>query len=187
MARSDCTELTGSNDGNNSEIERIFLLYHKELFVYLLRFTRSVEAAEDLLQDTFLSYIDSYSGKVEQSGIRPLLYKIAHNGAVDFFRRTGNELSADSDFENSYPPPYENAEKNEIIRAVDELLLQVDDSWRSIFYMKVETGVTYEEISQALGIPVRSVKRYMEKTLLFLFQGMKKKGFSDYFILFLAL
>jgi RNA polymerase sigma-70 factor, ECF subfamily len=58
-----------------------------ELYAFLLGMTRDVEAAEDVLQDTFLRLIrEARAGRMPDD-VRPWLYRTAANAAIDRGRR----------------------------------------------------------------------------------------------------
>ncbi len=58
-----------------------------EVYGYLLRLTHDPQAAEDLLQDTFVRLIgEARAGKMPHD-VRPWLYQVATNGAIDRGRR----------------------------------------------------------------------------------------------------
>jgi RNA polymerase sigma factor (sigma-70 family) len=58
-----------------------------ELFAFLVHMTHDAEAAEDLLQDTFLRLIhEARAGRMPDQ-VRPWLYRVAANAAIDRSRR----------------------------------------------------------------------------------------------------
>jgi RNA polymerase sigma-70 factor, ECF subfamily len=58
-----------------------------ELYGYLLRLTHDPQAAEDLLQDTFVRLIGEVRAGRMPHDVRPWLYQVATNGAIDRGRR----------------------------------------------------------------------------------------------------
>lgn len=61
--------------------------YSGEIAYYLLKLTSDREAAEDLVQDTFVRAIERERQLRDRMAIRPWLYRIATNLAISFLRR----------------------------------------------------------------------------------------------------
>jgi RNA polymerase sigma-70 factor, ECF subfamily len=53
-----------------------------ELFAFLIRMTRDREAAEDLLQETFIRLINEARARRLPDAVRPWLYRVAANAAI---------------------------------------------------------------------------------------------------------
>jgi len=69
------------------ELSALYEAHRAELFAFLIRMTRDREAAEDLLQDTFIKLIkEARAGRMPEA-VRPWLYRVASNAAVSRSRR----------------------------------------------------------------------------------------------------
>lgn len=65
----------------------LYEAHRAELFGFLVRMTRDRAAAEDLLQDTFLQLVrEANAGRMPDS-VRPWLYRVAANEAINRSRR----------------------------------------------------------------------------------------------------
>src|SRR5262245_38582509 len=156
--------------------------YERELYGYLRRYLGDASLAEDVFQNTFLQvYVKS--GHYEPGRpVRPWLYTIATNQAIDALRRNGRHqiLSLDQQreeladgelgslvetLESSTPDPVEAArakERREKIRAsVDRL----PDFLRQVLVLAYYQGLKYREIADILGIPVGTVKSRLHAAL----------------------
>ena len=58
-----------------------------ELFRYCARMTDSVFNGEDLVQETLANAYDALGKMTEPPSLRPWLFRIAHNAAMDFLKR----------------------------------------------------------------------------------------------------
>ncbi len=137
-------------------ISYYFKIYGKEIYSYLRRLIGKEETAKDLLQETFLRAMKI---SLEEKTAKSYLYKIAHNLAIDYFRK--NNPFADIDF-------YERVEEN------PERILENQEIWkilspmeRSVLILYYQQGYSYREISKKLGIPLNTIKSYA-------FRGKKK-------------
>jgi len=157
--------------------------YERELYGYLRRYLGDASLAEDVFQNTFLQvYVKS--GQYEAGRpVRPWLYTIATNQAIDALRRNGRHqaLSLDQQreeladgemsslietLESAGPGPLDMAqgqERNEKIRAsVDRL----PDFLRQVLLLAYYQGLKYREIADILGIPVGTVKSRLHAALV---------------------
>ena len=157
--------------------------YERELYGYLRRYLGDASLAEDVFQTTFLQvYVKS--GQYEAGRpVRPWLYTIATNQAIDALRRNGRhqalsldqhrEEAANGDLhglgealESPTPGPLDAAqgqERRERVRAgVDRL----PDFLRQVLILAYYQGLKYREIAEILGIPVGTVKSRLHAALV---------------------
>lgn len=157
--------------------------YERELCGYLRRYLGDTSLADDVFQNTFLQvYIKS--GQYEAGRpVRPWLYTIATNQAIDAMRRNGRHQAVSLDqqreegangelhglidaLEAQGPGPLDAAqgeERRERIRAsVDRL----PDFLRQVLLLAYYQGLKYREIADILGIPVGTVKSRLHAALV---------------------
>ncbi len=175
---------------DNKLLSDIYDRHHHELFIYICGFTRMPELAEDFLHDAFVRLI-RYSQKypLDESNIRAFLYRTARNICIDHARRNRKlEMTVLAD--NTESPgtgPQEAVESKELRRTVDSLVDARDSESRSVYLMRTEMKMTYEEIAEALGISVRTTKREMQSMLVYLAESLEKAGFRLLVLFMLAL
>src|SRR5215470_17505332 len=68
-----------------------------ELHRYCARLTGSVIEGEDIVQDTLAKAFYALSLSEEVPALRPWLFRIAHNAAMDFLKSHGNKYTDTSD------------------------------------------------------------------------------------------
>jgi RNA polymerase sigma-70 factor (ECF subfamily) len=157
--------------------------YERELYGYLRRYLGDANLAEDVFQNTFLQvYIKS--GQYEPGRpVRPWLYTIATNQAIDALRRNGRHVAVSLDqhrealpdgevnnladaLESPGPGPVdavEGLERRDRVRAsVDRL----PDFLRQVLILAYYQGLKYREIAEILGIPVGTVKSRLHAALV---------------------
>src|SRR6516164_1921442 len=175
--------LTRFRKGQTEAFGALVRRYERELYGYLRRYLGDASLAEDVFQNTFLQvYVKS--GQYEAGRpVRPWLYTIATNQAIDALRRNGRHqaLSLDQQreelaegelsslvetLESESPDPLDNAhvqERSQIIRAsVDRL----PEFLRQVLLLAYYQGLKYREIADILGIPVGTVKSRLHAALV---------------------
>ncbi len=175
---------------DNKTLSDIYDRHHHELFVYICGFTRMPELAEDFLHDAFVRLI-RYSQKypLDPGNIRAFLYRTARNICIDHARR--NRRLAISplpeNLESGAGAPQEDLELRELRSRVDSLVDARDPESRSVYLMRTELDMPYQEIAEALGISERTAKRKMRSMLEYLADSLEKSGFRLFMLFLLAL
>lgn len=115
---------------------------YDNIFRYVLYRVNCREEAEDITQETFLRYIQ-HSEYHKQGSERQVLYTIARNLCVDFYRRAKTE-------------PIENtqqADNSDILRdvAVRVAMSKLSEEQREIIIMRLVNGENISVIAKVFG------------------------------------
>ena len=130
--------------------------WEKRIFNYLLRLAGEREDALDLSQEVFLKAYQNL-GKLEDAGrFGPWLFRIAHNEAFSLLRKRRPEGEGE-------PAPVGEARSFrlfpvELSLAVQSALSRLNADQRETVILKVYQGFKFEEIAEAVGCPVSTVK-----------------------------
>ena len=81
----------------------------------------------------------------------------------------------------------EQVEYEELKQRVDRLVDEKDNVSRSVYIMRTELSLSYEEIAENLGISERTAKRKMRAILEYLANSLENSGFKLLFLFFMAL
>ena len=149
--------------------------YEKELFNYLRRYLGDAKMAEDVFQQTFLQVHLKCDQFEPGRRVRPWLYAVATNQAIDLQRRNrrhrtvslgyrseshaGDEPRALVEMlESSQPDPWQEAlcaeRREQVRRAVDSL----PEPTRRVVILIYFQGLKYREAADVLSAPVGTVK-----------------------------
>jgi RNA polymerase sigma-70 factor, ECF subfamily len=163
------------DESNRAAFEELVHRYEKELYGYLRNYLGDSDLAEDVFQQTFLQIHLKCDQFESERKLRPWLYAVATNQAIDFQRRQGRHRMASLDrrmggdtdneagafvelFDSPAPGPVEETESAEqsanVRRAVDELPEQTKQVVTLVYFQ----GLKYREAAEALDIPVGTVK-----------------------------
>jgi RNA polymerase sigma-70 factor (ECF subfamily) len=128
-----------------------------ELHRYAARLTGSVIDGEDIVQDTLAKALYALSQAVEAPPLRPWLFRIAHNAAMDFLKSHGRKyLAADAELEAI--PAGDEAPDPALVRAALAHFLALPVAQRSAVILKDVLGQSLEETAETLGTTVMAVK-----------------------------
>jgi RNA polymerase sigma factor (sigma-70 family) len=128
-----------------------------ELHRYCARLTGSVIEGEDIVQDTLAKAFYALSQSPELPPLRPWLFRIAHNTALDFLKSHGRahtEPRAEMDdvvgFDDKPDPA--------VVRAALARFLSLPVTQRSAVILKDVLGHSLEEAAETMGTTVLAVK-----------------------------
>jgi RNA polymerase sigma-70 factor, ECF subfamily len=166
---------------NEKFIAEVYELYSKELYIYILRFTRSNETSEDILHDVFHNLI-TYAEKhtLDKDRVRAFLYKIAHNLCVNYKRKQSRIVFSpvdDAEHMHTANDADSKIESQELEKKIYQLLEKTDPVTRSIFIMKKEQNMNINEIAEFTGKSERTVRRRLQDVLSYLHTALKEGGF----------
>ncbi|RMG09094.1 MAG: RNA polymerase sigma factor [Planctomycetota bacterium] len=146
--------------------------YERSLYGYLRRLLGTEQDAEDAFQEVFLRVLRALDRFDSQRRFRPWLYAIATNLARNLHRRraTRRALTLDAPEAGGEgealaarlaardPEPAEAVESAERSRAVAAAVAALPEKGRAALVLYYYQGLSYEEIAQALEIPLGTVK-----------------------------
>ena len=135
-----------------------------ELHRYCVRMTGSVFDGEDVVQDTLAKAWYVLAEMESPPALRPWLFRIAHNTAMDFLRRyehrnvdaTGDmEVVADMAKSRELE---EHAPDGERVEAALEVFAALPPVQRSALALKDVIGLSLEQTAETMGVSVAAVK-----------------------------
>lgn len=175
-ARSDEELLLGYRSrGDRRAFGELVHRYERELFGYLRHYLGDAGQAEDVFQQTFLQ-VHLKCGQFEPGRkVRPWLYTIATNQAIDLQRRNRRHrmtsldrcIVGDSEdeagvlsqlLEGPEPGPAQQSQLAESREQVRRAVRDLPEPTRQVVILVYFQGLKYREAAEVLSIPVGTVK-----------------------------
>jgi RNA polymerase sigma-70 factor (ECF subfamily) len=163
--------LAGDPAATREMVER----FQTDVFAVCLRFLGHRHDAEDVAQEVFLRVFRSLRRWDDARPLRPWVLGIAVNRCRTFASQRGKRPDlADYLHETAdHRPRDDSAElSRELYAAVDDLRTD----YREVFVLFHEHGRPYEEIAEAVGRPVGTVKTWLHRARLELLARLKGRG-----------
>jgi RNA polymerase sigma factor (sigma-70 family) len=135
----------------------------KDLKFHALRFTRDVEDANDLIQETMLKAISNRDKFKYGTNLKAWLYTIMKNTFITNYqkmsrRNTFIDTTDNLHFINDSNYVAANyGESSFVLKDINNAINQLDDAYRTPFLMHFR-GFKYHEIAEKLDIPIGTVK-----------------------------
>jgi RNA polymerase sigma factor (sigma-70 family) len=134
-----------------------------ELHRYCARMTGSVFDGEDVLQDTLAKAYYALGQMPEPPTLKPWLFRIAHNTAMDFLKRSERKNV------DLVPDVPERAEPEEpgvdpaLVEAALAVFVELPPVQRSTIILKDVLGHSLEEVAATMGTTVGAVKAALSR------------------------
>ena len=128
-----------------------------ELHRYCARLTGSVIEGEDIVQDALAKAFYALSLSPEVPPLRPWLFRIAHNAAIDFLKSHGRKY-VDVHAEIEEIAGFEDKPDPAVVRAALARFLTLPVTQRSAVILKDVLGHSLEETAETMGTTVMAVK-----------------------------
>ena len=137
--------------------------YYRPVRTFIAAMVKDDWTADDLLHDTFLKVQNKLDTLQQQNKIKSWIYSIARNQCLDHFRRAAasKEQNGDSHdgFEGVQPPLVQiQLERQEMSRCVQDKMLLLPESHRTVLVLFDTLDLTHQEIADVLGVNKGAVK-----------------------------
>jgi RNA polymerase sigma-70 factor (ECF subfamily) len=157
--------------------------YEGELFGYLRRYLGDGNLADDVFQNTFLQVFTKIGQYEPGRPVRPWLYTIATNQAIDALRRQGRHQAVSLDqereevantevpqllglLETRGPGPLEQLQAEERRQLVRASVERLPEFLKQVVILAYYQGLKYRDIAEVLDIPVGTVKSRLHSALV---------------------
>jgi len=169
--------------------EELVHRYEREIFSYLRRYLDNAAMAEDAFQQTFLQLHLKCDQFDAGRKVRPWLYTIATNQAIDSQRRNKRHRMVSLDrrtnddddvgalitlLQNDEAGPAADIEAAERRDWVRRSVAALPESLQSVVHLVYYQGLKYRDAAEALSIPVGTVKSRLHSAILKLNQAWKR-------------
>jgi RNA polymerase sigma-70 factor (ECF subfamily) len=174
--------------GDESSLATLVERFRRPLYGYLHRMLGDAAEAEDVFQETFLRVVKHLPRFEEGRRVKPWIYAIASNLVKNVYRSRKYREKTSIDQEADGEPlsrslaalgqaaPPELASQGERAQAVREAVERLSPVSRDALVLFYFQGLSYEEISQALEVPLGTVKSRIHNALSRLATLLRPQG-----------
>jgi RNA polymerase sigma-70 factor (ECF subfamily) len=153
--------------GRQSAFNALVECYQRRIYNYCYRMVGNADDASDVTQEAFVRAWRNLGSFRVGEPFSPWLYRIAHNLCIDHLRRKPAALSLDVEMEEGRDPadsaegPQVALEASETRRAIQSAIADLPEKYRSVMLLRHGQGMSLEEISEALSLPLNTVKVHL--------------------------
>jgi len=156
--------------GDTQAFERLVEENEKKVYALALRMVGSPEDAQDIAQESFVKAYTSLGSFRGESRFSVWLYRLTYNICIDFIRRRRRNQTvaltvtdedgetAELDIPDERCSPEAVVETRQLRKVLAECVEALPGHHREIIVMREITGLSYQDMAQALGISEGTVK-----------------------------
>ena len=163
-------------EGDERAFETLLNRYQSGVFSKIVFVVRDHEVANDLFQDTWIKVVKVLkSGKyVEEGKFGPWVMRIAHNAAIDHFRRNRKKRMVRSTDEfdifdtlaHDAPNAMDTMVQEEVLAELRQLIPALPEEQRAVVKMRLEQQYSFKEIAEETGVSINTALGRMRYALI---------------------
>ena len=145
--------------GEQDAFAQLVRKYQRPMYAALRRLVRQHEDADDLLQECFVRAYQHLHEFDSTRSFYPWLYRIGINLAISFMRKRKwhSAVSSVDVFPTAEGNPETHSESQEFYQALESAIARLPAEQRSILLLRTREGMSYQEMSETLGIELGTV------------------------------
>lgn len=152
------------------KLEDVFTRFEPELLGTLQHLLGNPDDARDALQDGFVRCWKKRDALDEIANLRAWVFRVAYNVGLDLLKsgwRRRRKAVAVEELEPTARDgePEERAIERERRAALRDAICRLEGKEKDVFLLRQNGALTYEQIAQATGLPLGTVKTAMRRAL----------------------
>ena len=132
-----------------------------------LRITHDPDAARDCAQDAFIRAYRALHQYDHAYPFGPWIFRITTNASLNFIQRGhGHEITVEELPEDPEPPetgPELSLVRKEELQEVLDAMAELPPAYRAALTLRHMQQLSYQEVADALGIPLGTVKTHLHR------------------------
>ncbi|SNS40924.1 RNA polymerase, sigma subunit, ECF family [Belliella buryatensis] len=169
--------------GSEAAFEMLVEKYQSRVFTTIYLIVKDQGVAEDLLQDVFVKVVQTLNSDRynEEGKFQPWLMRIAHNLAIDHFRKSKRYptivMEDGESIFNTLRFAENNVEdlkvKEDTIEMVRKLIDELPETQKQVLIMRHYMDLSFQEIAEQTGVSINTALGRMRYALINLRKKMK--------------
>lgn len=176
-------------DGDIEAFDMVYQRYASKLYSFSLKYLKSKEETEELLQSVFLKVWEHQKKLKRGTSFKSYLFTIAYNEICNIFRRRKYQEKFLADLRNeSTEVSDETRDQIDyffIKEQVDQIVAQLPEKYKTVFLKSRMEDKSANEISEELNLSRGTVDNYISESVKLIRANLKNRHLS--ILLFVSL
>lgn len=151
--------------GDTDAFIQLYDHYHHPLYIFILRFVKVPEYAEDVLQDVFLKIWEIRERIDPELSFNAYLYKISRNKVFKLLKKIVTDETLQTQLmlqmETYTEAPHLKLQWKQYNDLLNKAVAQLPPQRQRVFKLCREQGKSYDEAAAELGISKNTIKEHM--------------------------
>jgi len=152
------------------KMEELYELYEQKIYYVAYPILNNIQQAEDIVQETFITLYQNLEKvcNLNTQELKRYILRIAKNKTIDSYRKNKRHKIFLEEYQKESPEVVDESieewEQHLMCEVqIDTLLTELNDSYRQVFKYKVFYNLTYQEISNLMGMTEVNVRKQFER------------------------
>lgn len=182
-----------ANSNERSQFDTIYRDHVDLIYRYANRLCGEVEAAKDLVQETFLNAYRGFKDFRGDAQVSTWLYTIASRACLRMRRKKKGEPERELSLDEFIPTsegefrlqipvdgltPEEAFQNKELRRALDQAIDKLPKKYRMVLVLRDMEGLSAKEVGTVMGLNERAVKSRLHRARLFVRRELSARGIT---------
>jgi RNA polymerase sigma-70 factor (ECF subfamily) len=175
--RTDVELVAACLEGDNRAYEELVRKYQKPIYNLALRMVRKPEDAEDITQTVFVKAYEKLEMYDSSHQFFSWVYRIAINESINFSKKQKRLEEYESGVSGSRKvTPADEFGADDLTERIGQAILALKMDYRLVIVLKHYHDYSYQEMSDVLGIPEKTVKSRLFSARQQLKEILKSEG-----------
>ncbi len=156
-------------DNDQKAFEQIYHSYHKRVYGFAYKYTKSKAIAKEITQDFFVKLWEKKHLLSDHKSLEGQIFVILRNMVIDEMRKITQQQDLMAKLAARSNRLTENTEEsilhNDLRHHLDGVLKTLPDQRKKIFQMSRDKGLSHREIAEELSISTKTVEAHIRLAL----------------------
>lgn len=155
--------------GDESAFAHIYKKYWNKIYSIALAYLKTVQLAEDAVQDVFLKLWAKRQQVANVQNIEAFIFIIARNHLIDTLKKNiadqASRPTTDELLPDDFLLPSDQIDLKQLQRKITDAVEKLPPQQKNVIKMSREHGLTHQQIAERLGIDKNTVKNHIVRAL----------------------
>jgi RNA polymerase sigma-70 factor (ECF subfamily) len=165
--------------GDVEAFDRVYEKYSGKLYSFGLKYLKSTDEAEELVQSVFLKLWENHRNLKKELSFKSYLFTIAYNDICKLFRKRNykQKFIADTLYENSRSSSdiEDSINYKSVLERVQKIIDTLPKRQKTIFLKSRQEGKSTKEIAVEVGLTPGTVDNYISESLKFIRKRLRNE------------
>lgn len=151
------------------DIEQLFKKLYVSLVNHSNKFVKDVEAAREVVQETFVHLLEKGESLQIKTSAEAYLYMAVRNRSLNYLKAQMRDLDRQGELHENYTATQDTniqgVESADLAYILDAAIESLSKKTQVIFRLSRDESLSYKEISEQLGISIKTVEFHISSAL----------------------
>jgi len=167
-------------DGDMKSYGVLMRRYQTVLYNVALRMTGNRDDADDLTQSVFVKAFENLGRYKSEHKFFSWIYRMTVNECLNFLSKYRRTVELDEHLPATDRLPDDACHETEMSEAISQALMELSFDYRMVIVLRHFVDLSYKEMSEIIGIPIKTVKSRLYSARQILSSILMRRGVVSY-------